>query len=125
MYPRPELIRLAAHKAVLRRSVARQRAACAVAAARVVEPVQWLDRIAAAWRRLAPLAPLLAVPLGCWAVRAAPPRVWRWLLRWGPVAVGSIRGMTNWVTDGAGQRVRPGAVDRGDTATRTAGRTGP
>jgi hypothetical protein len=95
VYSHRELIRLGVHKAALRRRIARQRTECAVAAARVLQPVAWLDRMLALWRRLAPFAPLAAVPLGFLLKRAIAPRAGLLdkLLRWGPVMFGAVRGL--------------------------------
>ena len=102
MYPHRELIRLDTHKTVLRLRIARRRAECAAAAAGVMQPVAWLDRMLVLWRRVAPFAPFAAVPLGFLLKRAAAPRrsVLGALLRWGPVMLGAVRGL-------AGARARP------------------
>jgi hypothetical protein len=94
MYSERELIRLSAHKAALRRRIARHRRACVTAATRVAQPLAWVDRLRVFWRRFAPYAPLLAaVPLGLLRKRAlaAPPRLLGTLLRWGPVVLGAVR----------------------------------
>ena len=97
MYPHRGLIRLAVHKGALRRRIARQRTECAAAAARLTQPVAWLDRMLALWRRFAPFAPLAAVPLGFLLKRAIAPRAGLLdkLLRWGPVVFGAVRGFAN------------------------------
>lgn len=102
MYPHRELIRLRVHKVALRRRITGRRAACAAAGARVLAPAAWLDRMLAFWRRVAPFAPLAAVPLGLLFKRAAAPRssLLGALLRWGPVLFGAVRGL-------AGERTRP------------------
>ena len=93
MYAYRELIRLDAHKAVLRRRIAGRRAECVVAAACLLKPVAWLDRMLALWRKFAPFAPLATVPLGFLLKRspAAKPRLLGALLRWGPVLFGAVR----------------------------------
>ncbi len=85
MYPERELNRLAAHKAILRRNIALRRAECVEAAAQVVQPLEWLDRMLASWRRISPLARMAAAPLGFLAARTAFPRLKLLipLLRWG------------------------------------------
>lgn len=95
MYPERELSRLAAHKAVLRSNIALRRATCAQAAARVAQPLRWVDRGVAVWRRLSPLTRLAAVPLGLLAARPAFARLKFLgpLLRWGPVLYGVVRGL--------------------------------
>ncbi|SDS13715.1 hypothetical protein [Opitutus sp. GAS368] len=95
MYSHRELIRLAVHKTALRRRIASRRATCAAAAARVLAPVAWLERMLALGRKLAPFAPLAAVPLGFLLKRspAAKPRLLGTLLRWGPVLFGAVRGL--------------------------------
>lgn len=128
MYPQPELIRLAAHKAALRRSLARHRAASATAAIRVAEPLEHLDRILAAGRRLAPFAPLLAVPLGYWAARASLPRMLQRLWRWGPLVAGGLRGIKTLVTARAGGRARAtpaAAIERASKKSAPAARRRP
>jgi len=93
MYPQPELNRLAAYKMALRRDIACRRAECAQAAERVVAPLVWLDRVAAFWRRVPPLAQFVAAPLVSLVQRAVLPRqkLLGALLRWGPLAFGAVR----------------------------------
>ena len=97
MYSHRELIRLGAHKAALRRRIARQRTECAVAVSGLMQPVAWLDRMLALWRRFAPFAPLAAVPLGLLLKRTLAPRAGLLdkLLRWGPVVFGAVRGLAS------------------------------
>jgi hypothetical protein len=95
MYPDRELIRLDSHKTAIRLRIARRRHACAAAAARVLAPLVWTDRLLELARNLSPLAALAAVPLGFLFKRAAAPRA-SWLgtiLRWGPVVFGAVRGL--------------------------------
>ena len=93
MYPQRELTRLSAHKAGLRRDMAFRRDRCVEAAIAIARPVEWLDRMLALCRRLAPAAILAAVPLGILARRTlfsrekAPAK----LLRWGLLALGVAR----------------------------------
>ena len=93
MYPQQELNRLAASKAVLRRDIAVRRARCADAAARVAQPLEWVDRMLAFWRRLPPLARFAAVPLCLILQRTVFPRVkiLRTLTRWSPLVFGAMR----------------------------------
>ena len=94
MYSNRELNRLAAVKAVLRQDIARHRRQCVTAAARVVQPLAWVDRMLVFWRRLSPFAALAAVPLGFLLKRssAPQPRMMGLLLRWAPVVFGAVRG---------------------------------
>ena len=93
MYPERELTRLAAAKAVLRRDIVLRRAQCAQAAARVTQPLEWLDRVLAFWRRLPPLARFAALPLGMLVQGAVLPRLkfLRRLVRWSPLVFGVFR----------------------------------
>ncbi len=94
MYPAHDLNRLARHKVSCRQRIARRRSQCVRAAARLAEPLAWLDRMMAHWRRLSPFARLAAVPLGFLLRRAASPRprLLGTLLRWAPLAAGALRG---------------------------------
>jgi hypothetical protein len=96
MYPDRELTRLAAYKAALRRGIALRRAQCAVAAARVAQPLEWLDRMLAYWRRLSPFVKFAALPLGFLLKRSLAPRtrVLGTLLRWGPPVLGAVWSLT-------------------------------
>ena len=96
MYPDRELTRLAAYKAALRRGIALRRAQCAVAAARVAQPLEWLDRMLAIWRRLSPFVKFAALPLGFLLKRSLAPRtrVLGTLLRWGPPVLGAVWSLT-------------------------------
>jgi hypothetical protein len=95
MYPDRELTRLAARKAVLRWDIALRRVQCVEAAARVAQPLAWLDRMLAFWRQLSPLAQFAAVPLGFLVQRTVFPRlkILRSLVRWGPLVFGAVRGI--------------------------------
>jgi hypothetical protein len=96
MYPDRELTRLAAYKAALRRDVALRRAQCAVAAARVAQPLEWLDRMLAFWQRLSPFVKFAALPLGFLLKRSLAPRtrILGTLLRWGPSVLGAVWSLT-------------------------------
>lgn len=87
MYPQRELDRLALYKISLRRNIGRRRSECAVALARLAQPVAWFDRALAFWRRLSPLLQFAAVPVGLLVQRKLFPRlgVLSSLLRWGPL----------------------------------------
>jgi hypothetical protein len=96
MYPDRELTRLAAYKAALRRDIALHRAQCARVAAQVAQPLEWLDRMLAFWRRLSPLVRFAAPPLGLLLKRSLPPRlrVLGALLRWGPPVLRAVQSLT-------------------------------
>ena len=96
MYPQQELTRLAVGKAVLRLRITRHRLQCAQAATRVTQPLAWLDRMLAFWRRLSPFAQYAALPLGFLLKRPpdSRPRLLGTLLRWGPFMLGAIQGLT-------------------------------
>lgn len=100
MYPQRELIRLAIYKAGLRVRIADRRAACAAAASRAVQPLAWLDRAVALWRKFAPFAPLAALPLGFMGARKLVPKLKTigLLLRWAPVIFGAVRGFKSQAT---------------------------
>jgi hypothetical protein len=95
MYPERELRRLAAHKAFLQREIAIRRAQCAEAAVLLSRPLEWLDRVAAFWRKFSPLIQISALPLGFLIKRAIFPRfkILSALARWGPMAYGAVRGV--------------------------------
>ena len=100
MYSQRELTRLAAYKAALRRDIALSRARCAEAAARAVQPLEWLDRVLDFWRRLSPFAQIAAVPLGFLVQRTVFPRrkILGSLLRWAPLVFSAVRGFKAAVT---------------------------
>jgi len=95
MYPQRELTRLAAYKAALQRDIALRRAQCAEAAARVAQPLKWLDRMQAWWRRVSPLALFAGVPVSFLIERPVFPRlkILSSLVRWGPLVFGAVRGL--------------------------------
>lgn len=101
MYSDRELSRLAAHKAALRRRIARRRAECASAAAQVARPLAWVDRALALWHRLSPFTRMAAVPLGILVTRAVGPRlgILGKLARWGPLAFSAWRGFRSVAKD--------------------------
>lgn len=102
MYPHPELKRLVAQKAALRRLIAGQRARSAAAALRVVQPLRWLDRAVALARQCSPFLGVAALPLAWLAVRSRVARGGKLgaLLRWAPLVFGAARHF-------AGTRARP------------------
>ena len=113
MYPKRELIRLAVHKAALRRDIALRRHQCVQAAAGVAQPLVWLDRVVAIWRQLSPLTLLAAVPLGWIFKRTVSPRLkfLGALARWGPLVVSAVRGINSAVRT----RFRPAGSPRANS----------
>jgi hypothetical protein len=101
MYPQQELTRLTAYKAALLRDIALDRARCVEAAARVAQPLEWLDKMLALWRRLSPLALFATVPLGFLVQRTVFPRLktLRTVVRWSPLVFSAIRGISSLVTN--------------------------
>jgi hypothetical protein len=97
MYPQPELTRLAADKAVLRRNITLRRLDCVRAATRVTKPLAWLDRMLVIWRQLPPFATFAAVPLGLFVTRTFFPhrKVLGSLVRWAPLVFGAVRGLSS------------------------------
>lgn len=106
MYPDQELRRLAAVKERLQVDIAARRRQCADAAARITRPLEWLDRVAAFWRKFSPLIQVTALPLGFLVKRAFFPRfrVLTSLARWGPIAYGALRGMGSMLRSDPGRR---------------------
>lgn len=91
MYPRKELIALAARKASLCARIRHHRADCADSASGVVRPLVWIDRLHAQWKALPPWVragtPLVLLALKRRRRRPAGRlRVAKSLLRWAPVA---------------------------------------
>jgi len=88
VYPARELNQLARHKAALQGKITGHRAGCVRAATRLAEPLVWLDRMLAHWRRLSPLARLAVVPVGFLLKQSSSPRprLLGTLLHWGPAA---------------------------------------
>ena len=95
MYAQQELIRLAAQKVALRRTIALHRDQCIAATAQLARPIAWLDRALAFWRRLPPLAQFALPTLGAVATRTLFPRhkFLNGLMRWGPLVAGAVRGV--------------------------------
>jgi hypothetical protein len=95
MYPEKELTLLAAEKIALQRRIAVRRVLVAADFHRAAQPVAWVDRMLALWRRVPPLAKIAAVPLGLFVQRALFPRrnLLGFLLRWSPVVLRWSRGM--------------------------------
>lgn len=70
MFSELALAQLATRKVALRQRIANRRIHCAAAAARVAQPLAWLDRMISCWQRLKPYAEIALVPLGVLAQRA-------------------------------------------------------
>ena len=106
MYPQRELTRLAAYKTALRWDISLHRTQCAEAAARATQPLVWLDRMLAFWRRLSSYGPLAAVLLGWVVTRTVFPRrkILSSLLRWAPLVFGLVRGI------GSAVKIRGGST---------------
>lgn len=125
MYPDRELTRLAARKAVLQQDIALRRAQCAAAATRVVQPLEWLNRVLTFWRQLSPFAQFAAVPLGVLVKRAVFPRrrILRSLVRWGPLVFSAVRAINSVIK----RRARPfnPANDEGENGGTEEGKGGP
>ncbi|MEN9840458.1 MAG: hypothetical protein RL376_258 [Verrucomicrobiota bacterium] len=87
MYPRQSLIRLAAHKAELRRKIALQRAECVATAHEVARPLAWVDHAFTVVRELPPLARAGLAVMGLWVRRTALERLSHLsaALRWVPL----------------------------------------
>lgn len=101
MYPARELNRLEVYKAALRRRIGRRRSACVAAAARVTQPLAWLDRMLVWWRRIAPFVPLAGVPLAfLWKRPAARAPAIR--LRWLPLVTSAVRLFNSFRRPGSG-----------------------
>ena len=109
MYPQRELTRLAAYKSALQWDIALHRTQCAEAAARVAQPLAWLDRMLACWRRLSTFGPLAVVLLGWVVTRTVFPRrkILGSLLRWTPLVLGLVRGIGSVVKVRSGSTPSP------------------
>jgi predicted KAP-like P-loop ATPase len=96
MYPDGDLNQLAVHKLALRQRIFVRRRQSIVAANRIAQPFEKVDRIIAQWRRISPVAKLAAVPMAFLFKRALFPRakILGTLLRWGPVAFKVVRGLS-------------------------------
>lgn len=100
MYPKQELIRLAAYKTALQRDIAVNRAKCAHAASHALQPLVLLDQVLALWRKYTPLALFAAMPLGFLVQRTVAPRlkIVGPLLRWGPLIFSVARRISSVMT---------------------------
>lgn len=93
MHSRANLNDVASRKAALRVRIAVHRERCAIAAARVVTPLVWLDRSLDFWQRIAPFVKPVAAPLAARLLQEFFPRsrVLRGLLRWGLPVLAVVR----------------------------------
>lgn len=96
MYPHEELTALAASKSALRQRISIRRSECAVAVARLAQPIAWIDRAHASWRRLSPLVKLASAPVGLLIgrLRIRHLRTVGAVLRWSPLVLGAVRSLT-------------------------------
>lgn len=92
MYPRGKLRQLAVRKSRLRKEIALERAQLMQSATRAMQPVAWLERAHAWWRRASPFVLGFAIPLGALFRRTPSPRLQklRALLRWAPIIVRAV-----------------------------------
>jgi hypothetical protein len=109
MYPQPELSRLAAHKAALRRDIFLHRAECVRAATRITQPLVLVDRLLAIWRQFQPVATLAALPLGLFVTRTFFPqrKLIGSLVRWAPLVFAAVRGIGSALKTHPGQARSP------------------
>ena len=63
MYPAGELKRLELRKALLQLRIAERRLQCAIAAREEAQPLRTVDRALDLWRRVPPVAKLVAIPV--------------------------------------------------------------
>ncbi|HQF38319.1 MAG TPA: hypothetical protein PK322_04300 [Opitutaceae bacterium] len=95
MHPQRELTRLAARKAALIVELDRHRAELSASVARLLEPLELIDRSLALWRRVAPLAgSAAAMRPGDHVATARPTGLGAWL-RWLPLVVSATRLVRN------------------------------
>lgn len=80
MYPTAELKSLAARKRELRARISWHRWECVRMSARLAQPLEVVDELAARWRQLSPLLKLSAVPLG---LLFRPRRKFKWFRLFG------------------------------------------
>ena len=93
MYPTGELNELAASKLALQHRIALRRAVCCAEAARVAQPLHWVDRAYAQWRQIAPLVKLFAAPVTLALARPGKRRggLLKSALRWAPLVFRVVR----------------------------------
>lgn len=92
MYPQREIDGLARLKASRRRTIALHRSECAALAARIAEPLDWIDRMRTLCVRLARLTPADAATfvLLCGSGGLPGLKILAPMLRWGPVVYGVV-----------------------------------
>lgn len=96
MYPSTELDILAVRKMLVCSRIHMRRGQCVTAAARIAQPLSWVDRAWAQWRTISPLVKLAAVPLGFTLKKRFLPKGGKGglignLMRWAPLAIGAWR----------------------------------
>lgn len=96
MYPSTELDVLALRKMLLCSRIRVRRGQCADAAARIAQPLSWIDRAWTQWKSISPLVKLAAVPLGFALKKRFLPKTKKGdllgkLMRWAPLAMGAWR----------------------------------
>lgn len=98
MYPRGELNRLAARKALLQARIAVRRLECLQHAHVAAGPLQIVDRAWARWRSIAPVAKLVGVPVAMWLggklVRGGGLGRLAGLMKYAPLAMQAMRAFT-------------------------------
>jgi hypothetical protein len=107
MYPAQELRFLSERKASLKAVIAVRRLQCAEAAHRVARPLEWLDRVAAFWRRVSPIVQISALPLGFLVKKVffRKHRILGSVAKWTPMVISALRGL------GAAAPPRRGVAD--------------
>jgi hypothetical protein len=91
----PSLKAMTARRVALQAAIDTQRVATAALVTRVASPVQKLDQLQSAWRRLPTFAIAGALPLGWFVQRIFPQaKVLGTILRWSPAALGALRVIT-------------------------------
>jgi len=90
------LTSLAANKSALRQRILTRRSEWAAAATRLTQPIAWIDRAHASWRRLSPLVKLASVAIGLLMgrLKIRHLRTLGSVLRWSPLVLGAVRGLT-------------------------------
>lgn len=96
MYPRGELKRLAARKALLQARITLRRLECQLHAERIAQPLRAVDRLWARWRQIAPLVQMVGMPVALWGVtkwlrRGGAGGKWAGWLKYAPVALRAVR----------------------------------
>jgi hypothetical protein len=92
MYPKRELDRLAARKAVLSMRIDVHRAECAEALTTFAAPLEFIDRLLGFLRKIKPVAMLAAGPIGALVGRSESRtlRFFGSIARWAPLIFGGV-----------------------------------